>query len=39
MWSNVNQDRMPETQQDVSSFLLSKHGMSKALSREGGGWL
>lgn len=32
MEGNVNQDLMPEKQQDVSSFLLSKHLLSKLLS-------
>lgn len=30
---------MPEKQQDISSFLLSKHCMNKFLNREGAGWL
>lgn len=35
----MNQNLAPEKQQDVSSFVLSKHCMNKPLNREGAGQL
>lgn len=39
MWGYVNPAFTPDKQQDVSSFLLSKHCLNKLLSREVAGWL